>query len=183
MRGVSALARSANISPGPPSSLILIRRGSVTSRTLASTASSSCSRGCWTRRLSAQSWRRSARRFSASARLTSASRALAKASRGVAAFSPVCSADFCSVDFAGCGCACTGCTAATLLAGFSSTRTLLVERSRVAGRRCRLRLRLRLLLCRRGSRARRNRTRHRLRRYRRDGYRLSRHPAFQLGHP
>ena len=73
---------------------ILIRRGSVTSRTLSSTASSSCSRGCWKRRLSAQRWRRSARRFSASARLMSASRSLAKASRGAAIFSSACSADF-----------------------------------------------------------------------------------------
>jgi len=49
---------SANIALGSPSSRIRIRRGSVTSRTLSSTASSSCSRGCWTRRLSADAWGR-----------------------------------------------------------------------------------------------------------------------------
>ena len=115
------------------------------------------------------------------ARLTSASRAFAKASCGAAVLSLVCSAGF-----EGCGSDCTGCTAATLLAGFSCGR-----RS-IGGERCRLCLRLglllrlrrwlRRLLGGRGSGFRRSHMRHRLRWCRRDGYRLRRHPAFQLGH-
>ena len=186
MRGVSVLAGSANISARPrASSRILIRRGSVTSRTLSSTASSSCSRGCWKRRLSAQRWRRSARRFSASARLMSASRALAKASRGAAVFSFGLFGGFCRLRRRR-----TGCAAATLLAVFSSARTLAVGaaywwRSRIA------RSAAAASVCGCGcgcgscagaaagfvaaTRA------HRLRWCRRDGYRLRRHPAFQLG--
>ena len=183
MRGVSFLAGSANISLGSPSCRILIRRGSVTSRTLSSTASSSCSRGCWKRRLSAQRWRRSARRFSASARLMSASRSLAKASRGAAIFSSSVRRIY-RLQRRLCGPRCRDIIGGLLFrGGLLFGADIIGGRSSIGGRRGRLRLRLwlRCGCARRGRGVRRNHTRHRLRRCRRDVYRFRRHPAFQLG--
>ena len=184
MRGVSFLAGSANISLGSPSCRILIRRGSVTSRT------------------------------SLFNRLELPLARLLEAALVGPALAPLDPTLFRVRAFdVGVAVSCEGVPRRSdlffgLFAGFDRLQRRLYGprcrdiiggllfrggllfgadiiggRSSIGGRRGRLRLRLwqRLRLRRRGRGVRRNHTRHRLRRCRRDVYRFRRHPAFQLG--